>query len=91
MIDLDVVDIFLTPTNVCWLISYDSKGKLTLSSYKALRQAVAQLRDTLRGPGRMVIDYENKICQRLAERLGLVKIHGGLQGWVYELPDHVKH
>lgn len=81
------VDIFLTPVPGGYKIDYDQGAGLTLSEYKRLQQAIAQLRHSLRGRGHITIPVELTACQKLAERVGLERKGNGFNGVSYELPD----
>ena len=65
---------------------------MTPSRYRALLRAARQLRHSVRGAGRMTIAYDNETCCKLAERLGLRRVQGGMNGYLYELEDpHAEH
>ena len=81
------IDIRLTEDGVGWRVDFDQGAGLSKWEYRELKRAVAQLRHSVRGVGRLTIAYDNEACCELAERLGFRRVQGGMNGYLYELED----
>lgn len=81
------VDIFVTPVTGGYEIRYDQGDGLTLSEYKRLLTAIAQLRHSLRGAGFITIPRHLKACIKLARKTGFKFRGNSINGDRYMLPD----
>lgn len=69
------------------MIEFDQGEGLSFSDYRRLLRAVAQLRHSLRGSGRILLNAKAGRCRELAARLGFTRLSQGLNGEIWELKD----
>ena len=81
-----VSNIKLTQRRGGFQVKFDQTG-MSLSDYKLFKQAIAQLRYSLRGVGHLTTPYDLKSCHKLAKRAGFKDKGDGFNGKLMELPD----
>ena len=83
----NIANIKLTRRRGGFQVKFDQAGGWTLSDYKLFRQAIAQLRYSVRGVGHLTIPYDLKACHKLARKVGFKDKGDGFNGRLFELAD----
>ena len=81
------VDIRVSRGASGWLVDFDQGQGISPMEYRRLCGAVAQLRHSLRGTGRILLARDNEACIGLAKRLGFTRLSQGINGDIWELKD----